>query len=560
MRTIKLAWMAVAAAAVAGCASTQGLHTRGQPRNPASLHASHSLAGAPLSSAAWPAKDWWQQLGDAQLNGLIHEALKNSPDLAAASARAREAQAQAQTADAQLQPTLDVGGSVSGARLPTTVVPAPLGGHFQWAKYVYTSFKWNLDIWGGTRAAWEAAVDRSRAAAVDRRAARLQLSVNVARAYVRLNYAFQAHDIAKDELKRAQSIFKLTAQRVHAGIDSKLQLARARSEVAMVKGQLASTAQQIHAARVALSVLLGKGPDRGLKIQRPHGLKAARLAIPSRLPAVLVGRRPDLVAARWRVEAAQKQARTARTRFLPNLNISALAGLVATGGTNLFQLPARFYNVAPAFSLPIFEGGRLRANLKSRNAQYDLAVAQYNKTLIGAVNAVADDLSNARALQQQIQDQQQALAAAHHAWKLAEQTYKAGIGSYLQALSVRQQLLQARQRLAVLKTQKIDLSVRLIQTLGGGFEVHGAVAASHAGAEDGGDRAHSGTDQAEGGSDRVAPGVPHAGGGGQGGTMTTTKTAAGDRAQGDTTTTTKTTVTTTTTTTTHASHRDSSHD
>jgi NodT family efflux transporter outer membrane factor (OMF) lipoprotein len=192
--------------------------------------------------------------------------------------------------------------------------------------------------------------------------------------------------------------------------------------------------------------------------------------VPADLSADLIGHRPDLVAARWRVEAAQKEIKVAKTEFLPNLSLGAMAGLLTTGGHNLFELPARFYQFGPSLSLPIYDGGRLRANLGSKDAAYDLAVAQYNQTLVGAVNEVADDLSALDSMRTQIDAQQRALDAASQAWQLAQQRYKAGVGSYLEALTVRQQLLQAEQGMAALKAQQVDLSVQLLAALGGGYQ------------------------------------------------------------------------------------------
>jgi outer membrane protein TolC len=146
-----------------------------------------------------------------------------------------------------------------------------------------------------------------------------------------------------------------------------------------------------------------------------------------------------------------------------------MAGLINFGGANLFTLKNRFYEVAPAISLPLFDGGRRRANLNSKDANYDLAVAQYNKTLVSAINEVADDYDAVASLQTQIAAQQRALDAANDAWTLSEQRYKAGIGNYLEALSVRQELLAAEQRMAALHAQQSDLNVQLIQALGGGF-------------------------------------------------------------------------------------------
>jgi NodT family efflux transporter outer membrane factor (OMF) lipoprotein len=454
--------------ALAGCATSGGLHTNGTSIDPASLKADRSFANVQVSDAAWPKEDWWTGLGDPQLNTLIAEALHDSPTLAVADARARAAQAEAGAADAARDPTFNVGGSVAEARIPTTL--PPLGnGHMAAAKYVYGSFKWDLDLWGGHRAAWEAALGQERAADIDAQAARVELSTNVARAYVQLGYAYAQQDVAIAELKRANDARDLTRQRVTAGIDNQMQLKQSDSEVASAEGQKAQADRAIDAARSSLAVLLGKGPDRGRDIARPQLLPPSTLTVPSNVPVELIGHRADLVAARWRVEASSKNITSAKAQFMPDVNIGALAGLISLGGGNLFQLPARFYEVAPAISLPIFDGGRRRANLNSTDAQYDLAVAQYNQTLVSAVNEVSDDYDALHSVQQEIDAQQRALDAANDAWRLAQQRYKAGIGSYLEALSVRQELLAAEQGMATLHAQQSDLNVQLIQALGGGF-------------------------------------------------------------------------------------------
>ena len=456
--------------ALAGCVSSGGLHPEGSLTDPASLKGERSLAGLALSPAAWPADDWWTGLGDPQLNALMAEALKDNPSLAVADARAREAQAQAGAADAERGPSVNAGANVIGQRLPTTAFPPELGGgHFTWFKDARASFSWGLDLWGGKRAAWEAALGQQRAADVESRAARIQLSSNVALAYVQLGYAYAQLDVAKDVQDRANTVHQLTVQRVGAGVDSQLQLKQSDTEVANADQQLTAASRAIKAAQSSLAVLLGKGPDRGLDISRPQPLEPAALSVPAELPVELMGHRADLVAARWRVEAAGKQIKVAKTEFMPDISISAMAGFVAAGGANPLQLPARFFTAGPSLSLPIFDGGRLRANLAGKDAQYDLAVAQYNQTLVSAVNEVADDYDAAQSAQQQVAEQQRAVDAASQAWQLSEQRYKAGVGSYLEALIVRQQLLVAQQRMAALKSQQVESSVQLIQALGGGF-------------------------------------------------------------------------------------------
>jgi len=476
MRSLSLSPLLLAAAiALAGCASMDGLHTDGVATDAAALHSERSFAKIKTTPAAWPAADWWTTLGDTQLNALITEALKDNPDLASADARAKDAQSQVDAQNAKRLPTVNADASVAAVRLPTTAVPKPVGGSFQTFPAVYASFNWGLDIWGGKRAAWEAALGQARATDIDAHAARLTLSVNVARGYVQLGYAFAEKDVADAQLKRANASYALVKQRVAAGIDNQLQIKQADAEVASAQQQVAVADESIDAARIALAVLLGKGPDRGLDIARPQVLKPATLALPPNLTADLIGRRADLVAARWRVEAATRSIAAVKTEFLPNISLSAFAGLTSSSADNLFSLPARFYMVQPAISLPIFDGGRRRADLNGADAGYDLAVAHYNSTLVGAINDVADKLANLASLQTQITAQHHAVDAARSAWDLSQQRYKAGIGSYLDTLTVQQQLLAAEQRAAALDAQQVDTSVRLVQALGGGFDAGGDV-------------------------------------------------------------------------------------
>jgi NodT family efflux transporter outer membrane factor (OMF) lipoprotein len=292
----------------------------------------------------------------------------------------------------------------------------------------------------------------------------------VARAYVNLGYAFTEQDVAERELQRTTQYLALTRRLVAGGLGTPQQEALADSEAASAEQQKAQADRAIDAARSSLSVLLGQGPDRGLNISRPRVLDLGQLALPDTLSVNLIGRRTDLVAARWRVEAAGKDIKAARTEFLPNVSLTAMAGFVALGGsTNVFQLPARTYEGGPALSLPIFDGGRLRANLAAANASYDEAVARYNTLLIGALNQVSDLVSALASVRTQIALEKRAEIDAQKSWQDAISGYRGGVTGPLTPLISRQQLLQAEQRLAALESQQADLSIRLIDALGGGY-------------------------------------------------------------------------------------------
>jgi NodT family efflux transporter outer membrane factor (OMF) lipoprotein len=455
---------------LAACASTRGLAPQSAPTEPDRLSVRHSLADVRVTPAAWPQRDWWKSLGDPQLDALIDAALIGTPSLDAADARVRVALAQAGAQDAARKPRVNAQAEYTGIRVPASVAPAPIGGHYLGVDLLTLSAGWSPDIWGGKRAAWEAAVDQAHAAQVDAQAARLSLSSNIAQTWVELAHATESQDIAQRELARATDLRKLVAQRVQAGIDNAIQLRQADAAVATAQRGVEAAAEQAALLRATLAALVGQGPDRGLQIGRPQPLAAQTLQLPSDLPSELLSRRPDIVAARWRVEAAQRGIRAAKAQFYPSINLSATLGLASMGLGDLFSLPSRYAQVAPAISLPVFDGGRLRSGLAERDANYDLAVAHYNDTLVNSLHEVAEQVITLRAIETQTQTQKQALDAAQSAWDLAIKRYRSGLSSNLDALTAQQAQLRAEQQMIELDAQRLVASVRLMQALGGGFE------------------------------------------------------------------------------------------
>ncbi len=455
--------------ALAACASSSGLQPQARLLDADALHSERTLATPDLGRGNFPTGNWWRALGDAQLDALVSEALAGHPSLDAADARLRQAQALAGGARAERLPALSVSGGYTGLRLPESMAGNEMGGHYMGSGRVAFDFSYGFDLWGGKRASWEAAVDGAHAAAVEAQAARLGLSAGIVQAYVELDHAWRLHDVADEELARAGKTLQLVRQRRAAGIDSDLQVRQAEARVPAAQQQMQAAQQRIDAARTALAALLGQGPDRGLRIERPQGLNPLALQLPGVLPSELLGRRPDIVAARWRVEAAGKRIEAAKARFYPSLNLTALAGVVAPGVGELLQSNSGFAYIGPALSLLLFDGGRLRAGLADADAQYDLAVAGYNQKVVDALREVADQVNAVRSFEQQVQSQQHAVETAAAAFDLAGQRYRAGIGNYLDVLGAQSQLLAARQALAGLQSQRLLAAVRLQQALGGGF-------------------------------------------------------------------------------------------
>jgi NodT family efflux transporter outer membrane factor (OMF) lipoprotein len=460
----------VSALLIAGCASTNGLSSEASLRDVNGLVAEKSLAATPVSPAAWPRDDWWTAFDDPQLDALIDEALAESPTLRVAAARTRKALAFAQTAKAPLYPQVNGDLEISRQRAPEHgLTPPPFAGRWGTLLQMQATLDWELDFWGKNRAAYESAVGRARVAEIDADAARLALSVAIAEAYVQLERAYLQLDVAQATLKEREQIYSLTRDRNAAGIDSRLELKQAEAALPATREQIAQLDETIGLTRNALGALLGKGPDRGLAIARPAPDATRAVALPSNVPAELIGRRPDLAAQRWRIDAAQKDIASAKAEFYPNVNLVAFIGLQSIGPAGLLSAASRMIGFGPAATLPIFEGGRLRGNLAGKNADYDIAVEQYNQLLADALRDVVDQLTSWRSVDAQRREQTLALADAQEAYDLALLRYREGIGNYLQVLSAETPLLAQQSLEADLSARQLDISINLVRALGGGF-------------------------------------------------------------------------------------------
>ncbi|MDB5955264.1 efflux transporter outer membrane subunit [Ramlibacter sp.] len=473
MRTrVHLGFAAIALGAgslLVGCASSRGLVPQASLRQPDVLAADRSLAGVPVSEAAWPRADWWQTFGDPQLTALVAEALAGSPTLAVAAARARKALAVANVSHASLLPQAGGGASSTRAWLPESLAtPPPLGGNWFTLDQLQATLSWDLDLWGKNRAAYESAVGAARAAEIDLHAARLALSTSIAQAYVQLQRDHLQLDVAQASLEEREHILALTLARNAAGLDTRVELKQAEAALHVLRVQIAQLHERIALAHDQIAALLGAGPDRGLAIARPAAQALTPVALPSTMPAELLGRRPDLVAQRWRVEAAGKDIASAKAQFYPDVNLMALAGFQSFNGASLLTAANRIEGVRAAISFPIFDGGRLRGNLAGKDADYDIAVEQYNQALADAMRDVVDQIVSLRSLAEQRGEQTAALAPLQEAYDLSLLRYREGLGNYLQVLSAEQPLLDQRSRQADLRARELELSINLIRALGGG--------------------------------------------------------------------------------------------
>ncbi len=455
--------------ALAACAPDLGPKPQ-----PASVQSFETQKSFTAPEASWPQAEWWKPYGDSQLDGLMEEALAGSPDLKIAEARLREADALARVAGASLWPSLTGNASTSETKesrnqgFPKQFESfLPHGWHSQGASTLNVDY--DLDLFGKNRAAFAAATSDAIAAQVDFAAARLSLSAAVANAYANLVELTADRKAAQDALSVRQQSANLIGQRLSQQLENTGTLAQEKSRVGSAQADLDRVDGQIALARNQLAALLGKGPDRGLDIALPANPKIAPFGVPAKLSADLLGRRPDIVAARLRAESASKRIDVAHAAFYPDIDLTGNIGQQSFGLANLISPASAIGQFGPAISLPIFDGGKIEGNYRNARAEYDEAVATYDKTLTGALHDVADALVNQRELAAELAHSRDALAASEDAYRVASLRYKAGLSRYLDVLTAEDTLVQQRQTVADLQAKGFAQDVALVQALGGGF-------------------------------------------------------------------------------------------
>ena len=344
------------------------------------------------------------------------------------------------------------------------------------------SASWDLDLWGKNRQRLGQAVSQEKAAEADVQQARVTLAATVASTYNQLAQLYALRDIAAREIANRQDIGRITNGRVVAGLDTNVERQTANGNIATSQANLTDLDGQITTVRYQLGALLGKGPDRGLQIAKPVLTPGDAVALPDNLPADLVSRRPDIVAASWQVEAEMHDVKEAKAEFFPDINLSAGFGFDAFGWGRFLTASSRSMQFGPAIHLPIFDAGALRSQLKGRYADFDLDVANYNQTLINALSDVATQITTIHSIDQQSSDAQLALDASTKAYQLAVIRYKAGLSEQLQVLTADQNRLAAEQTVTNLKMRRRDVQIGLIKALGGGFDATqtGLVVPTHA--------------------------------------------------------------------------------
>ena len=426
----------------------------------------------PKPSAAESAKPsfgdetWWEVFKDQQLQGLIRAALQNNYDVRIAAARVLEAQAQLGITRADQFPSLSAGGSIASQQNPKI---GPIPAYEVTQGEVAASAAWNLDFWGKYRRATEAARANLLANEWAQKEVIATLVADLATSYFQLRQFDLQLEISNRTLSSRRESLQLTQALEQQGLNSFLDVRQSEQLVYTAATEVPDLERQIAQEENAISILLGKSPGdipRGLKLtEQPHAPE-----VPPGLPSSLLERRPDIREAEQNLIAANAQIGVARAAYFPQIALTGTAGFESPALTSLFAGPAGLWNLAGSLTQPIFEGGRLKSNLRLAEAQREQMTLTYQETIQGAFRDVSNALVAYRKNRELRVQQQHLLESAQDAAHLSHVRFDAGTTDYLEVLTNETNSFSAGLGLAQAQANELIAMVQLYQALGGGWQ------------------------------------------------------------------------------------------
>ena len=457
----------VAALVISACAQAPD-HLLSQMKKADDFSSSQSLNSQ--NKVSWPDNKWWLRYHDQQLNQLMDEALQDSPSLQAAEARLRNMAGVAEQIGAIR--SIQVGASASASETKVSYAYQAYMPPHNWNDYgsVTANFSYDFDFWGKNKASVAAATSDFAAAEAETAAARLMISTSLAQAYAELARLHLNKETAQTAVAIRTKTVELMTNRFNNGLETQGAVKQMQALQANAEAELLAVDESIQLQKNAIAALLGKGPDRGLSIQRPSVQLSDSFGLPENTGINILGHRPDVTAARWRAESAAKRSHVAKAQYYPDVSISGFIGYQAFGLNNLTRTGNDAGSIGPAIYLPLFTGGRLSGQLTSAEATYEEAVANYNSTVTQALHDVADVMTSSKALKARLEKTEEAYQDAKAAYQIADNRYRGGLATYLDVLTAEDAMLNTQRALVNLQSSYFSLDVSLIHALGGGFD------------------------------------------------------------------------------------------
>lgn len=436
-------------------------------------------------------ENWWSLYNDAQLSYMIEVALARNPSLQSAQSKIETAAANANRMRAALFPSLTWGGDVSRQKFSETgIIPfgpnpqatpggsgLPATGGAGGIPVYFTQYEtelslnYDFDLWGKNRNLLAAAAGEVQAAAADAIFTRLNLAVAIARVYFDLQIQFQRLHIAQAAVKNKEIYLQLTEKRIHSQLGNALQQQIAETNVAQARQTLLQIEEQIAVDEYRLKAYLAGDFTECIHPAdvSPESLPA--IAVPCDLPLTLIARRPDIIAQLWLIESAGHEIEAAQAGFYPNVNLTAFLGLQTIHFRELLEGRSGFYNIDPAFSLPIFDGGRLQANLWASETRYDQAVYQYNEKILNAAEEVLESLAILQKSQEQLTQLIKSTSYQQKLFQLTTMRVAHHLDSDFNQLDSEILYLNAQDQELLALANSLQASLSLIKALGGGYDI-----------------------------------------------------------------------------------------
>lgn len=458
----KLLASAVMLNLMTGCVSIQGIHHDQAQREAKTL-------GAQAPFNQWPAAQWWQSFNDPVLNQLIKQALRDNPNVVIAAKRMESANAYASAAKSAIYPQVNGSLDISRQRLSeNSFYPPPYGGSYQNIANGSLNASWDLDFWGKNRSALQSALSQTEASQAEIAAAKLMISTAVAQSYYQLAQQVEQQRLALQTLKQREQELNLVNARIKTGLDTNVELQQGKGNLASARVDVQTATESVELSRNALAALTLQSPQT-LTTFEPALPAITGQVLPDDIPIDLIARRPDLAAANARVNAATADIAVTQADFYPNVSLSAMIGLSSFGLSKFLESGSTVLGVGSAIHLPIFDAGKLRAQLQIKNTDLDIAIASYNQVLVEAIHDIADQMTSIQNIRLQSADQQAALNATESAYELATIRYEVGLTNYLTVLTAEDALIRERSRSVNLQARTLSLNIALIRSLGGGY-------------------------------------------------------------------------------------------
>jgi multidrug efflux system outer membrane protein len=463
---LPIATAAATLALLAGCISVPPDTTRGAGPDAAKVRIAADIT---LPQDAWPAEQWWQAYGDPQLNELVARALRDNPTLATAKARLAGARAVVGTEQAGEGAQVGLATGANRQRYSSNgFFPPPLGGAWYNDFSVQARASYDFDWWGKHRALVAAALGETNARLAEGAQAAQTLAASVAQSYFRLQMLWARQDNVNALIAVQRGLIADRQARMAHGLLSQDALQAAQLDLANLQEQAVRYDTDAAREREALRALVGGDADALAALAHFQPAPAAN-ALPRELGLELLARRPDLQAARWRVEAQLGRVTAGELAFRPDINLVGSIGLDAVSLGKLLRYPSRTPLVGATLDLPLFDSGRLKAQLGVARAERDTLVAEYNEAVLNAVRDVAMEGATLQGLERESASHGAALEASARLATNAEARQRRGLADRAAVLQAKQTLLRQRDTDLQLVDARLQTQVALAKALGGGY-------------------------------------------------------------------------------------------